>query len=150
MRLVPNDTTIMIPSTLAVQVRISIGNKRQDLTRLLNLLKKDVDILTLRIQQEKRRKERQATEELPKEDSEPMEKTPSKKRRIILDDSDCYVCFQIFSQQSRYDKIEPNAPHELLLIITTVSNITEEEVSLKVLHCKISYLGPYRRYCNRF
>ena len=56
-------------------------------------MKKDVDILTLRIQQEKRRKERQDTEELPKEDSEPMEKTPSKKRRIILDDSDCYVCF---------------------------------------------------------
>ena len=27
MRLVPNDTTIMIPSTLAVQVLISIGNK---------------------------------------------------------------------------------------------------------------------------
>ncbi len=58
------------------------------MTKLLNLLKKEVDKLQTRVQQEKRRKERQLVEALPENELEPVERSPLKKRRIVLDDSD--------------------------------------------------------------
>ena len=104
MRLVPESSCIVIPPSLSLKVRIAVLSMQftaQDFKWITGLLKKEILSIQSKLAQDKKRKARKAKLEAEKakavamqvenendSDVEIPQASLSKKRRIVLDDSD--------------------------------------------------------------